>query len=288
MNNNNWRLDELMDIVLSAGRKVLEVYGSNDFVIRQKSDETPVTYADKLSEEIIVKGLNRLFPDIPVISEESRQHPFRVRKVWDYFWLLDPLDGTREFIKKNGEFTINLSLINKNRPFLGIILAPAQDMLYFSQRNKGCFRRVADEDPQPILVNKKGRSKPVLIRSRSHSSADEESMISSLGELEQIHMGSSLKFCYIAEGKADLYIRMGNTMEWDTAAGQCIVENAGGKVLNLQGEPLAYNKEILKNNSFVCFSGHDGASSIAKRLCSGKAGVGLPAEGGIVKSKSGK
>ncbi len=246
-------IDELIKVIISAGRRVLEIYEDNDIDVEYKRDNTPLTLADKLSQDTILAGLTSLYPDIPCISEETTRAAFSVRKNWDYFWLIDPLDGTKEFIKKNGEFTINVALIKKEYPVLGFIYLPAKKLLYFSQKGTGAFKQVTGAKAEPISVNKQIGEKVIVTKSRSHSSRLDEKIISSLGGVRAIDAGSSLKFCYVAEGKADVYLRGGRTMEWDTAAGQCIAESAGARIIDFSGKRLAYNKKSLLNPKFICF-----------------------------------
>ncbi|MBN2119859.1 MAG: 3'(2'),5'-bisphosphate nucleotidase CysQ [Candidatus Omnitrophica bacterium] len=248
------QIEKIVDIVHSASEEVLKIYNQASFKVETKKDNTPLTLADKVSQDIIIKGLKKHYPDIPIISEESEQAGFKTRESWDCFWLVDPLDGTKEFIKRNGEFTVNVALIYRNTPFLGVVSIPALKVIYFGQKEKGSFKKDL-RSTEPIFANKDFRQAITLVRSRSHASRKEEGAIASLGKIEQVCAGSSLKFCYVAEGKADVYLRFSRTMEWDTAAGQCIAENAGGKVFDLQGNPLRYNKESLYNSGFFCISG---------------------------------
>lgn len=243
---------DIIQIAKEAGERILEVYRTS-FTIKNKSDNSPLTTADYLSHEIISKRLKNLYPAIPVLSEEDKGISYEIRENWPCFWLIDPLDGTREFIKRNGEFTVNISLIQGNKPVLGVIYSPVKNILYFAKRGMGAFKLVADGKPQNI--RSKGKSDDKALRavvSRSHCNQELEEYLNKLNLKERISTGSSLKFCLVAEGKADIYPRIGTTMEWDTAAGQVIVEEAGGKVVEFAtGNPLTYNKKSLENPSFI-------------------------------------
>jgi len=247
-------IEKVIDVVLSAGDKIMQVYNSENIKVTVKEDNSPLTCADNFSNQIITTKLNILFPDIPIISEESRQTPFDERKYWDSFWLVDPLDGTKEFLNRNGEFTVNLALIHNDFPIMGIVYVPALEVLYFSYKNKGSFKRTKGTSSVTIRARRLGQPEVVFARSRSHPDVQEEEVISGFGKTQTIPVGSSLKFCYVAEGLADIYLRASPTMEWDTAAGQCIAECAGARVCDLQGKRIQYNKESLKNSSFVCLS----------------------------------
>ncbi|WP_457786667.1 3'(2'),5'-bisphosphate nucleotidase CysQ [Geobacillus sp. Geo 8.1] len=262
---NNIQLIDLLKISLDAGKEILQVY-ENDFNVESKEDDSPLTLADKKSHETIVKGLSSLYPNIPVLSEEGKSIPYETRKEWNYFWLVDPLDGTKEFIKKNGEFTVNIALIEAGKPVVGVIYAPVLDTAYFAKKSVGSFK-LANASTVEIqddveLVNASVRlpletkkEKISVVASRSHLSPETEEYIHKIkekyGEVDITSAGSSLKFCLVAEGKADVYPRFAPTMEWDTAAGQAIVEQAGGIVVKIDREPLAYNKENLLNPWFV-------------------------------------
>ena len=255
-----------------AGEAILDVYGS-DFAVEQKDDKSPLTLADKRSHEIIMNVLEQTITvnnsTVPVLSEEGRGIPFEERKKWEYFWLVDPLDGTKEFVKRNGEFTVNIALIRKHKPVLGIIYIPVKDIFYFAAINLGTHKlenskNLADNLSIKELLDKSQRlpltdsyNLPLnVIGSRSHASTELSEFVKLLnekyGKVEFIHSGSSLKFCLVAEGSADVYPRFGPTMEWDTAAGQAIVEQAKGKVIDIQTrEPLKYNKANLLNHFFI-------------------------------------
>lgn len=240
-----------------AGRacaEILEVYQRDDFGIEQKSDESPLTQADLASHRCIVAGLPEL-SDIPILSEESAAMDFSERKCWRRYWLVDPLDGTKEFIKRNGEFTVNIALIDGGRPVLGVVSVPVTDRHYFAAEGVGAFVRQGEGPTSSIAVRDLSDDHPLaVVGSRSHPSPQLQGYLDRLGSHETVAMGSSLKFCLIAEGKADLYPRLGPTSEWDTAAAQCVVEQAGGMVTDLQLRPLEYNtKESLLNPHFLVF-----------------------------------
>ncbi len=248
---NNSDIEKLLQISLLASRKVVEIYNSREFRVQLKKDKSPLTLADQLSQKVIIESLKKFFPKIPIISEESKTIAFVKRKNWEYFWLVDPLDGTKEFIQKNGEFTVNIALVHKTSPVFGVIALPAQNQLYFGQKDKGAFKQDKQKRLKPIRV-KKPSSKKVIVRSRSHPSQREDELIALFKNPEIIYAGSSLKFCRVAEGLADLYLRAGPTMEWDTAAGQIVAESAGALVTNFEGKSFSYNKENLTNPGFIC------------------------------------
>ena len=241
----------LNDIAREAGHGIMDIYNSQQVNVEYKDDASPLTQADLASHTIIKGHLKKLYPEIPIISEEGKNIPYEQRKEWKRFWLVDPLDGTKEFIKRNGEFTVNIALVEHNRPTLGVIFAPALDTLYFADEAGGAFKQMNGSQPKPIATRSVG-DELVAIQSRSHSSSAEEEFFSRYSVSNFISKGSSLKFCMVAESAADIYFRSGPTWEWDTAAGQAIVTIAGGKVMTGNRE-LAYNKPTLKNDDgFVC------------------------------------
>ncbi len=242
---------EVRKLARRAGAAILQIY-SGTFSVEHKSDNSPLTAADMAAHRIIVEGLHALTPDIPVLSEESAGIDWAIRKAWPRHWLVDPLDGTREFIKRNGEFTVNIALIEDHAPVLGVVLAPVTSELYFALRQEGAFvERTPGAMPQPIET-RPAPSIPVVAGSRSHAQERTGAMLANLGEHRMVSMGSSLKFCLIARGEADLYLRLGPTSEWDTAAAQCVLCEAGGGVFDLHGEPLRYNaRDSLINPEFV-------------------------------------
>ena len=244
-----WR-ERLVQLARDAGEAIMQVY-ARDFAVETKADDSPLTAADLAAHRIICQGLAELTPDIPVLSEEAADIPWATRRGWPRLWLVDPLDGTREFVKKNGEFTVNIALIENHEPVMGVIHAPAFDELVHAERGTGCFLRRDGEDI--ALATTRPPAAPLRVAaSRSHLTDRTRRLLDALGEHEPHGLGSSLKFCRLAEGTMDFYPRFGPTSEWDTAAGQCILETAGGAVLDLQGEPLRYNtKDSLLNPDFL-------------------------------------
>jgi len=271
---------------IHAGAAILDVYRSADFEVEEKADKSPLTLADRRSHDVIVNYLAKF--DIPILSEEGRDIPYQDRNKWDTYWLIDPLDGTKEFIKKNGEFTVNIAMIRQNKPVAGVIYVPDRDTLYFASTVIGAYKAEAhpitgllgEQEERPdrsaglsdsgpvqrlkdivrlstILPIDQSTKRPYTIAgSRSHATPELEAVVEEKrrehGEVDFISAGSSLKLCLVAEGRADIYPRTGPTMEWDTAAGQAVVECSGGKVYEYgTDEPLSYNKENLLNPWFV-------------------------------------
>jgi 3'(2'), 5'-bisphosphate nucleotidase len=253
-------LTELLPRVTSlageSGRTILALYQDLNPHVEYKLDHSPVTQADLVSHHILQTGLACLAPHWPVLSEESVEVPFDERKSWRHFWMIDPLDGTKEFLHRTGEFTVNIALIEEDRPILGVVYAPVIDKLYFAARGAGSYRTEGNVT-MPIKVAPATNESTRLVVSRHHAS--EQETLAHLRDqakgCEPIVMGSSLKFCLIAEGAADVYPRNGPTMEWDTAAAQCILEEAGGSVTDLEGNTIRYNKHILRNSGFMA-KGH--------------------------------
>ena len=240
-------------ICLEAGKKIMEVYNDPEhFNVEYKDDKSPLTRADKLAYEVIMEGLRTLPQKFPIISEEEKDIPYQQRKNWSVFWLVDPLDGTKEFIKRNGQFTVNIALIENHIPVLGFIYAPVTDELFYGIKGFGSFKVCEDGECRLTVNNKKANL--VSVGSSSHANEEEAEHLAKFPIVETIKWGSSLKFCKVAEGKADVYLRTGPTMEWDTAAGQCILENAGAKMTKLDGSPFVYNKPSLLNEGFVCLA----------------------------------
>ncbi len=244
-------LDAVIDLARRAGDAILAVY-RRDFEVEHKDDDSPLTAADLAAHRLIVNGLRTLTPDVPVLSEESAHVAWEERGCWTRYWLVDPLDGTREFVKRNGEFTVNIALIDEHRTVMGVVLAPVTGDLYYASAGDGAFRQV-QPDTEPRRLRTRAPEPPLVVAgSRSHGSERQAQMLSGLGEYEVVAMGSSLKFCLIARGAADLYLRPGPTSEWDTGAAQCVLQEAGGAVLALDGQPLRYNtKASLINPEFV-------------------------------------
>jgi 3'(2'), 5'-bisphosphate nucleotidase len=242
----NIDIQKIIAIAQKAGEKILEIYNSGDFGIESKKDESPLTLADKAANDIIVNELLKAYPTVPIISEEGKNIEYADRKNYEYFWLVDPLDGTKEFINKNGDFTVNIALIHNNSPILGVIYVPVHQITYHGTWLLGAYKIEKNEQIK-ILVNNK-KEDLIAVGSRSHSSKEDEEFLSKYSVSGFTSRGSSLKFCMVAEGSADIYHRSGPTMEWDTAAGHAIVLAAGGNVIG-----LVYNKENLLNSSFTCF-----------------------------------
>ena len=236
-----------------AGKAVMDIYSNGDFETTYKKEDSPLTLADMASHNIIVQQLKKKTPDIPVLSEESENIPYDVRKSWTTFWLVDPLDGTKEFINRNGEFTVNVALIDSGKTILGVVHAPVLRTTYYASTGKGAFKKnyVDDGKPSQIHVSDYHNGRLIIVTTRSHSNNKLENFKRNVGDAEFTSMGSSLKLCLVAEGKAHLYPRLGPTMEWDTAAAQCIVESAGGTVTDLCKQTLNYNKPNLLNPFFM-------------------------------------
>jgi 3'(2'), 5'-bisphosphate nucleotidase len=249
------RMDALREGIVALAREaaaaILRVY-EGEFDVQRKDDDSPLTAADLAAHRCIVEGLERLSPGIPVLSEESAQDvPALLRRQWPRMWRVDPLDGTREFVKRNGEFTVNIALIDEGEAVLGVVQAPVTGALWHGQRGRGAFRREGDRD---VLVRTRTPATAPLrvAASRSHRDPRTEAVLARMGEVEAIGVGSSLKFCRLAEGTMDAYPRFGPTSEWDTAAGQCVLEAAGGAVLDPRGRPLRYNqRDTILNGDFI-------------------------------------
>ena len=248
----------IIDISKEAGEAILKVYNTDDFGTEIKNDNSPLTKADKASNAIIEKRLKEHFPDIPILSEEGKEIPYDERKDWDMFWLVDPLDGTKEFIKRNGEFTVNIALIKNCKPIAGVIYVPVTNEVYFGDVENGSFK--IDSNGNKFKINVGGKlpdEEVIVVQSRSHAGEEENNFYSNYKVKERISRGSSLKICMVAEGKADLYFRGGPTWEWDTAAGHAILLGSGGRFTNKDGSELAYNKEVIKNFGFIAFGRGD-------------------------------
>ncbi|OQW92013.1 MAG: 3'(2'),5'-bisphosphate nucleotidase [Beggiatoa sp. IS2] len=247
----------MQPIAQTAGEHIMEVYVT-DFGVEHKDDKSPLTLADKVAHEVIVSSLNDLTPDLPVLSEESASIPFAQRQHWQRYWLVDPLDGTREFIKRNGEFTVNIALIDNHQSVLGIVYVPVTGVTYYAAVGHGAFKRLPEaHTPQPIKVRPCLPHQITIAGSRSHSNKELETFVERMAvdvKVELKSIGSSLKTCLVAEGQADIYPRFGLTSEWDTAAAQCVIEQAGGHLTDLQWQPLRYNtKDSLLNPHFIVF-----------------------------------
>ncbi|MGE0030440.1 MAG: 3'(2'),5'-bisphosphate nucleotidase CysQ [Steroidobacteraceae bacterium] len=247
----NRLLLDVTELAREAGRTILEVYASS-FTVAEKEDHSPLTEADLRSEQLILAGLRCLAPEIPVLSEETSQAPWSKRRSWSRLWVVDPLDGTKEFVQRNGEFTVNIALVDHHRAVLGVVHAPVLERTYYACEGIGAFRSDARAAGRPIRVAKRGTGAVRVVGSRSHRGSSLDGFLAKVGPHEFVEVGSSLKLCLVAEGNADVYPRLGPTCEWDTAAGQCVLEQAGGQVLMLDGEPLSYNaREAVLNPHFV-------------------------------------
>lgn len=246
-------LPQLLQLAKKAGAAIMHVYNqpASFTEVTLKSDQSPLTQADQAAHDIIAAGLAELTPEIPLLSEEGKQIPYQERVNWEYYWCVDPLDGTKEFISRNGEFTVNIALIKDSTPVAGIIYAPVTDELYYTDGQTGTFKIGGNSEPVPITVAGK-TVEMMAVKSRSHAALEEINFLKQFPVSAEIAIGSSLKFCLIAEGRAHLYYRHGPTMEWDTAAGQAILTQAGGQVTTPTGEPFSYNKPSLLNSSFLC------------------------------------
>lgn len=247
-------LDDVRAIATDAGRRILEVY-ERDYTVSTKSDGSPLTEADGAAHTLIVARLKALTPDMPVLSEESAETAYEDRAEWKDFWLVDPLDGTKEFIKRNGEFTVNIALIEGERPVLGVVSAPAVGVTYWACQGHGAFKQDADHRAQRIRARAYRGGKARVVASRSHPGEQLARFLSNVahaqGEPETLSMGSALKLCLVAEGAADVYPRFGPTSEWDTAAAHCVVQIAGGRIMAMDKVPLQYNKRSLLNPWFL-------------------------------------
>ncbi|WP_434637380.1 3'(2'),5'-bisphosphate nucleotidase CysQ [Sulfurimonas sp. NW7] len=247
---NNINLEEIVAIAKEAGDAIMKIY-RKDFSVEYKEDDSPLTEADTKANEIICKALFELYPEIPMLSEENKEVPYKERKEWKYYWCIDPIDGTKEFIKKNGEFTVNIALIHKDTPVLGVVYAPAIDEMYKAKKGNGAYK---NNQKLPLKTNTNPEKKLTVVASKSHLSKETQEFIDKLDteEIEQISRGSSLKLCMVAVGEADIYPRLAPTMEWDTAAADAIVRESGKMTYAKEEEkPMVYNKENLLNPWFV-------------------------------------
>lgn len=242
------------DIVKQAGQEVMKIYLAG-FEVEEKEDRSPRTTADLASHRLICQQLKTLTPDIPVLSEESASIPYSQRMKWKRYWLIDPLDGTREFIKKNGEFTVNVALVMDHVAHLGAVYLPVQDTCYYAATGHGAFKREREQAAGRIRTRfSTPDAVPTICGSRSHAGRSLQALLAQIGDHELISVGSSIKTCLVAEGTADLYPRFGPTSEWDTAAAHCIVQEAGGALVDTQLRTVRYNtKDSLLNPSFIVF-----------------------------------
>jgi len=247
---NSIKLIDIKNIAYEAGNAILQIY-NQDFDFIEKEDNSPLTEADIKSNNIICTHLKQLYPHIPIISEENKQIPYEERQSWEYYWCIDPIDGTKEFINKNDEFTINIALIHKNSPILGVVYAPAIKEMYSAKKGEGVFK---NDKNLPLKINQNIKDKITVVASKSHLSIETQKFIDRLkaNTVEHIGKGSSLKLCMVASGEADIYPRLAPTMEWDTAAADAIVREAGKMCYQFENnQPLIYNKQSLLNPWFV-------------------------------------
>jgi len=249
-------IQKINSIAIEAGKRILEIYNSDFFDIESKFDSSPLTKADTCAHEFICEALSGLQPNLPILSEENKGiTAYEIRKNWESFWLVDPLDGTKEFIKRNGQFTVNIALIKNGRPILGVVYAPVLSALYFAEEGAGAFKMTNSKTER--LIREKSKTEKIrVVVSNSHLNQDTQDYISTLSknadDIAYVKMGSSLKFCVLAEGIADIYPRLGPTMEWDTGAAHIIVKEAGMNIYSHEtGLPLIYNKEDILNPSFI-------------------------------------
>ena len=244
---------QVVRLAQRAGDAILSVY-SEQFEVTHKTDKSPLTQADLRSHEILSQGLRALTPNLPVLSEEDSEIAFEQRRQWQRYWLVDPLDGTKEFVSRNGEFTVNVALIEDHVPVLGVVHVPVSGTTYTGQTGVGAFRELSGEQPEQLHVTTPAATPLRIVGSRSHRGDSLDKLLPKLEPYEMVAVGSSLKFCLVAEGSADFYPRFGPTSEWDTAAAQAVVEAAGGKVVTTDGQRLRYNtKAELLNPHFLVF-----------------------------------
>lgn len=258
--NHCAELEQVVAIARAASDRILDVY-ERDFRVDNKADGSPLTEADTAANRLIVERLATLAPQRPLLSEEEKLVGYSERAAWHRFWLIDPLDGTREFAQRNGEFTVNIALIEDGRPLLGVVHVPVSGITYLACQGVGAFKQESDGTRHKIQVRRYGGGRATVVASRSHPGAELERFLARLkvreGEYDTASLGSSLKICLVAEGSADIYPRLGPTSEWDTAAAQCVLEVAGGRLTDLQGRSLFYNKESLLNPWFLASGGGD-------------------------------
>lgn len=250
----NIDIEAINAIALKAGRKLLEFYQKSDLQVQYKEDDSPVSAADYAANQVIMEGLEQLNYPFPILSEEGADIPYEVRQQWETFWLVDPLDGTKEFIKGNGNFTVNIGLIHQNYPIAGVIYLPVSDILYFADA-QGAFKKEANQKITPLLLPQE----PDYHNLRAVKSSSNQYKPTEYQVLEQLNVkqitpiGSAIKYCLVADGSADIYYRQSPNMEWDSAAGQAIIEISGGKILGADKQRFSYNKPSLINEEFICF-----------------------------------
>ena len=249
---NDRLLEQILEIAAAAGRAAMEHYGG-DGPVEYKEDDSPLTLADKAAHFVIVNSLQVLDPWLPVLSEESAEEEIADRKTWSDFWVVDPLDGSKEFIKETGQFTVNIARVQGDEPVLGVVHVPVTGEFYYATREGGAFAVRADGSTEEIMVQPAVPAGLRIVASKDHAGPRVEAFLDRLEGAECVSMGSSLKFCLVAEGKADFYPRLVPTMEWDTAAAQCVLEAAGGYLVDLAGRRLSYNKDDLRNPSLLAY-----------------------------------
>ncbi len=251
----HYSIQTLLDIIEGASKIVLEVYNSPDFDVQLKGDNSPLTRADLLASNYICENLKKYYPSVPIICEETKNDEYEKRQSYEYYWLIDPIDGTKEFIKRNGEFTVNIALCYKDHPFLGFVSIPTEKKIYYAIKNRGAFLTTLGATTKIQTSKKDHRNKDqhfTIIASKSHSNQETQDFINQYPNHTLTSVGSSIKLLWVAEGKADIYPRIAPTMEWDTAAAQIIVEEAGGEVVQYPSyQPVIYNKPNLLNPYFV-------------------------------------
>ena len=244
-------IEHVIAIARKAGAAILEVY-KTDFKIYTKNDRSPLTEADKWAHKIIMDGLADINPKLPILSEEGYSIPYHERSNWDAYWLVDPMDGTKEFIKKNDEFTVNIALIEQRHPVFGVVNEPALNKIYWGSNNTGSYKIIKNKNPEKITVKSQITSPVQIAVSRSHPNSKMNEFVDQFDDYNLIPMGSSLKICSVSDGTVHFYPRFGPTMEWDTAASHAIVNGAGGELINIKtNNPLEYNKENLLNPMFI-------------------------------------
>ncbi len=258
INVSDLLVQQIIGIARQAGAAILSVYHSDDLGVTNKSDASPLTLADLAAHRLIVQELGRVLPIYPVLSEEAADIEYSQRAAWTRYWLVDPLDGTKEFIKRNGEFTVNIALIENGAPIMGVVYAPVLDVCYYGSVGEGAFVQRGTNVAQAIRAVVAAENENIkVVASRSHSDERTAALLQKLGKVECVSMGSSLKLCLVAEGVAHFYPRLGPTMEWDTAAAHAVVNAAGGKVCRTDGSALTYNKKNLLNPEFFVLSNTD-------------------------------
>lgn len=251
---------EIVAIARAAGEAIMVVYADPAYAVMTKSDNSPLTQADLAADKVIKAGLESLQLGWPVLSEESAEMPYETRQDWSRFWLVDPLDGTKEFIKRNGEFTVNIALVENGQPILGVVYAPVLDVCYYAAQGAGAFIKRGSEPEHAIKVETSVEGETIkVVASRSHADERTTALLQKLGAYECVSMGSSLKLCLVAEGAAHFYPRLGPTMEWDTGAAHAVVKYAGGTVCDQLGAELQYNKTDMHNPEFFVFAAQDRA-----------------------------